>query len=503
MTDPSVETPDTSGLGGRAARGAAVTMFAQLGRMIIQLGALATLARLLTPSDYGLVAMVLSVAGIAEIFRDFGLSSAAVQAKTFSTHQRTNLFWINTGIGVILTCVIIVLAPGIAAVYHRDELVQLTRLISIIFLFNGMATQYRASLNRALRFRSLAAVDVASPAIGLVVAVAGALAGLSYWALALQQIGQSLTTLLLLVVASRWLPGRPRRGVPMGHLLRFGWNIVATQLLTYAGSNADSFTIGIRFGAVPLGLYNRGFQLVFNPVNQLRTPISNVALPVLARLQDEYARYYEFVYRGQVALGYTVVAGLGILVSGSTPITEIVLGGQWLAVAPVIGWLSVAAAFSTLTLVGYWVFVSRGIVGSLFRFTFISVGLKIACILVGSQWGIVGVAAGYAISTTVAGPLSLWWLSRSTPIPLRRLFVGVLRLSGLAAVGCVVGRTAIILAQQSPAFIQLGADVIATVAVYFLCALLFRSVRRDLQDLVGLVRLLKKDSSAQSQLGVS
>ena len=191
----------------------------------------------------------------------------------------------------------------------------------------------------------------------------------------------------------------------MGDLIRFGWNIVGSQLINYAGNNTDAFVIGLRFGAVPLGFYSRGFQLVYNPVNQLRGPASAVAIPVLSRLQDETKRYYAFVLRGQVTMGYTLVAGLGVLISGSVPITAIMLGPKWADVAPILSLLSVAAIFQTLALVNYWVYVSRGITGALFRYTLISVAIKMTCIIVGSHWGVVGVAAGYGLSSTLAWPV--------------------------------------------------------------------------------------------------
>ncbi len=489
MSD-EVELPSTKGLGRQAARGAAFTLAGQISRIALQLASVIVLARLLSPRDYGLVAMVTAFAGIAEIFRDFGLSAAAVQALRLSTRQRDNLFWINSAIGLALAMILAACAPLIAHLYGNPELVPLTRAIAVVFLLNGMSTQFRASLNRSLRFKQLAGVDVASPAVALAVAVGFAATGFGYWALAFQQISQALTNLVLLVLVSRWIPGLPHRRESMGGLLRFGWNIVATQLVNYVGQNIDSFTIGIRFGAQPLGIYSRGFQLVYNPVNQLRSPAGSVAIPVLSRLQNEPVRYYDFVLRGQVVLGYTLVAGLGVLISGSVPITAIVLGPRWAEVAPIISLLSVAAIFQTLALVAYWVYVSRGLTGSLFRYTWISVGLKILCITIGASWGIVGVAAGYALATTLSWPISLWWLSRTTPVPVRRLVQGVLRMSGLAGVGIVAGWTTVMALSSQGHVVQVLADIVVTAGVYALGALLFASVRRDMHEVAEVAGMM-------------
>ena len=119
------------------------------------------MARLLSPADFGLFAMVMSIAGIAEVFRDFGLSQAAVQAPVLTAQQRSNLFWINSAIGATLAVAVFLSSWGIAALYGQEELAPLAQLASVAFLLNGLATQFRASLNRALRFRALAITDVA------------------------------------------------------------------------------------------------------------------------------------------------------------------------------------------------------------------------------------------------------------------------------------------------------------------------------------------------------
>ncbi|MCU1637144.1 MAG: lipopolysaccharide biosynthesis protein, partial [Cryobacterium sp.] len=107
MTDETVAPAGrpSSGLGRTAGRGAATTLSGQLIRILVQLTGIVILARLLSPSDYGLIASVTAIIGIGEVFRDFGLSSAAVQAKELSRNQQDNLFWINTLIGLVLTAV--------------------------------------------------------------------------------------------------------------------------------------------------------------------------------------------------------------------------------------------------------------------------------------------------------------------------------------------------------------------------------------------------------------
>ena len=118
-------------LGRRAARGALVTLTGQAARILIQLTSVVVLARLLDPRDYGVLAMVLAVVGVGEIFRDFGLSSAAVQAKDLTLHQRDNLFWINTAIGVVLAVLVFAAAGPLAGLDEEAVLRDVDRVRAV------------------------------------------------------------------------------------------------------------------------------------------------------------------------------------------------------------------------------------------------------------------------------------------------------------------------------------------------------------------------------------
>lgn len=465
-----------------------VTLGGQGARMVIQTGAVMILARLLDPEDYGLLAMVVVIVGVGEIFRDFGLSSAAIQAPELSRAQRDNLFWINTAIGLTLAGLLFLAAGLVAAVYDRPELTDVSRALAGTFALNGLATQYRADMVRRLRFGQLAIAETAAPAVALLVAILVATSGGGYWALVAQTLTQAGIILVVLVISARWLPRLPRRA-PMRGLLRFGGHLLGSQLIGYASNNVDTLLIGLRFGAGPLGFYNRAFHLLMAPLNQLRAPSTTVALPVLSRLQDDPVRYGAFLLRGQLTLGYSLVAGLGVVVAAAEPVTAIFLGAKWITVVPILRLLAVAGIFQTLAYVGYWVYLSRSLTADLMRYTLLTASIRVACIAVGSVWGVVGVAAGYALAPALAWPLSIWWLSRRTDIPARALVQGALRILG--ALVFSAGASALLVGAlvDQPEFVRLVAAVAATIAGYGLAAAAVPAVRRDLAGVVEVARL--------------
>ncbi len=485
---PSPTPPEEGRLGRHAVRGAAVTMTGQLFKMAIQILSVVILARLLSPHDYGLLAMVTAVIGVTDIFRDFGLSSAAIQAPTLSREEQSNLFWLNTALGAVLTVLVWLSGPLLAAFYDRPELVPITHAMAFSFLINGMATQYRADLSRRMSFKRLAVADVVGALTGLILAVVLALLGTGYWALVAQQLTQATVMLLLVVIVARWLPRAYDRKVSVRRFLSFGWRLAGSQVVNYIGNNIDTVMLGLRVGASSLGLYNRAWQLIMTPLSQIRGPLNTVAVPVLSKLQNDDDRFQDYVAKGQMAIGYTIVAGLALVAGSAGALVDVLLGPSWQDATDVLRLLAVAGALTTLSYVGYWVYVTKGLVNHLLRYTFISAGIRVVSIVTGSNFGLLGIAAAVAIAPAIAWPLSLWWLSRRASIPIRRLWLGGVRI--IVFCGAILAVTFpldhVLVAQ--PALLRLVLEVLAAAVTYVVMALAVPVYRRDIGAVITTVR---------------
>ncbi|MGY2085980.1 lipopolysaccharide biosynthesis protein [Blastococcus sp. SYSU DS0539] len=483
--EPSPPPPAGAGRLGRvAARGAGVTLAAQGGRIFLQLASVVVLARLLDPRDYGLFAVGLMVVGVGEVVRDLGLTTATIRAPQLTTAQRDGLFWVSAGAGVVLALVTAGASGAIAAAFGEPELQVIVQVLALTFVLNGLSAQYRAGLSRDLRFGTVAAGDLVAQLLAVGAAVTAAAAGAGYWALVVQQLVQGGLVLAWAVTAARWRPGRPRRGTGLAPFLRFGAGVAGTQAVHHLGQNLDNLVLGLRAGPADLGVYSRGFQLLMTPLNQLRSPATTVAVPVLARLQDDPARFGDYLRRGQLALGYPLVAAMAVAAGAAAPLVDLLLGDQWHRVAPVLALLAVAGSAQTLSFVGSWVYLSRGLSAALFRYTVLALALKAACIAVGSAFGVVGVAAGYATAALLEWPLSLWWLSRVTVLPVRALLAGALRIS---ACGTAAGVTCLLVTQWCgawPSIGRLAAGAAAGLATYGVAALV-PAVRSDLAGVVA------------------
>lgn len=482
----------TQSLGRSVVRGGAVTIGGQALRFALQLASLAVLARLLSPSAFGYVAMVMAIVGIAELVREFGLSKAAVQAPVLTRGQRDNLFWLNAGLGVVLSVIVFAVAPLVATIYGEPVLDPVTRSLAVVFLLNGFAAQFRASLQRDLRFTVMAVFETLGPAAGLAGAVVVALLDGSYWALVVQQLVTTMVVTIGPACAAGWWPGRPQRAESIRPMIGYGSNLFGAQALTYVGNNVDTVVIGMTVGPTAAGLYNRVFQLMKLPVSQLNAPVARVALPALARIQNEPDRYARYLLQGQLVLLNLLVPALALAWAVAEPLILVVLGDSWDEAVPIFSLLVLGGVFQSIGFVQNWVFTSSGKTAQQLRLNLVTRPVFVLAVLVGSMWGVVGVAAGYALTAALQWPVALWWAGRAVPAArVGRLFRNALRAIATYFVAAVVAHVAVRAAELGSAWLSLGLGATVMLAVLTVEAAVLPAYRRDLVRCVEAVRLVR------------
>lgn len=472
-----------------AARGSAVTMLAQLLRAGLLLVSTIVLARLVAPADFGLVAMVLAVTGVAEIFRDFGLSMAALQAPGLTQAQKSNLFWINSAVGLVLSAVVFLLAWPLADFYDQPQLVSVVQALSPVYVLGGLSAQFRVSINRELRFVALALCDLLPPLLAFVVAVLLATQGAGLAALVVQQLATAVLTLVAVLCFGRWWPGLPTRTAGMRPLLSFGMSFAATQLLAYATRNVDSIAIGRVWGAGQLGQYDRAFQLAVAPVNQVNAPMSRVAVPVLARVRGDSVRYSTALAEAQLIACYVTASVLFLLAGVGPSLVQLLLGPGWELAGQVLVVLAIGGVFRAIQQIAYWMFMSSGRADSQLRLHLAGQPIIIGLLLLGLPWGPIGVAIGSSVGYAVFWIISLMWAGRVVSVDTRPLF----RTSVRAIV--TVGAPAGLAAWAASTFVDLGPltdtalGVAAALGWYLIAWTVSPPVRRDIRTLARFISI--------------
>src|SRR5882762_6187480 len=316
-------------LKGRTISGAFITMAAQGAQFVLSLASVMVLARLLTPKDFGLFAMVTTVIGYLRVFKDAGLATATVQREGITHAQVSNLFWINVGISGAISLILAACAPLIARFYREPRLVPITLVLSCTFLLSGLTVQHTALLNRQMRFKALAFIQVGSMFIGVAVGIGMALLNYSYWALVASNLATVAAAVPLTWFAIPWRPQAPSRRSGIRPLVSFGANLATGGFIYSLARGADAMLIGRFYGPNALGLYTRAAALINRPMEQLLGPISSVFVPVLSRVQTQPERYRRMFLQVYEAMALASSFFGGLLFALARPLTLVILGPKW------------------------------------------------------------------------------------------------------------------------------------------------------------------------------
>ena len=228
--------------------GGAITISAQAAKFVLNLGSTVILARLLTPRDFGLVAMVTAVTGFLAIFRHAGLATPTVQREHITHAQVSNLFWINLGVSALCAIIVAALSPIMARFYHDSRITYIMLALSTAFLIGGFRVQHLALLKRQMRFKAIALIEVGSMAVGVVVGVVMALLHYRYWSLVGFSLATEVASFLLTGMVSRWKPQLPSRGSGIGPLVAFGAHQTAGSFIFSVARGCDNVLIGRFYG---------------------------------------------------------------------------------------------------------------------------------------------------------------------------------------------------------------------------------------------------------------
>jgi PST family polysaccharide transporter len=377
-------------------RGGLARLCAQGADFTLRLLSLMVMARLLGPKDFGLVGMVTAFTGVLILFRDFGLSAAAIQRPVVTEEQKSTLFWINVLFGAGLVLLTIAMAPFIAAFYHEPRLVGVASALACSFLLNAAGIQHGVLLQRQMRFTALAIVSIISLIVSTTIGIGGAMAGYGYWALVAMTLTQPLFTSLGFWLATAWIPGPPRRGVGIRSMMHFGGTVTLNGLVVYIASNFEKVLLGRFWGADALGIYGRAFQLINIPTANLNSAAGEVAFAALSRLQDDPPRLKSYFLKGySLVLAMTMPMTAACAVFADDMIL-VFLGPKWKAAAAIFRLLAPTILVFAIANPLSWLVMSLGLVRRALKMGLVIAPLMIASYVIGLPYGPEGVAFAYS-----------------------------------------------------------------------------------------------------------
>lgn len=451
---PVIARLETVGsLGTRVRRGMAWTATFRVVTQVINTGSQVVLARLLLPSDYGLVALTGVFLTFAGMLTQLGLAAAVVQARHVTERLLATAFWLNVLSGVAVTGALVAAAPLIADFYGDERVTNLLRLAALTFTLSA-ATVHSALLQRTLAFKSLGSLETIGAVIGLGATIVLAWQGFGAYSLVLGPLLQ--TTLMTGVFwwKVRWLPRTFMHRAELAQLWRFGGSLTGANILNFIARNADTVLLGRAVGAGDLGLYSRSYTLMMAPLSQVTGVITRVLLPAFAEMQHDLPRLrraWLMTIRASMVIGLPISLGVAVT---APAFVETLYGQRWLGMVTVLTLLSASVPPQLIGRNLGPVYQAMGRTGLQFKITAIATTVTLVAIVIGLRWGIEGVALALLIKTWTTSWISVLPVMRLIKLTWRELWRS-LRVLLLAAVVMVALALAVRLMLEAPAWVVL------------------------------------------------
>lgn len=396
----------------QAFNGGIISFITQIALFLISFTTTIILARILNPTDFGLIGMAAFITGLLGLLGDFGLSQALIQRPKLNQNEASILFWTNCFLGIILFIICYISAPYIAQIYDENKITSILQILAIAFPINAIAAQHKAILSRNMRIGILKRNEIISTIIATLCAITSAIYGLGVWALVILTLSNSLSSCLLSWYSSKWIPSIPQKEKSVLSMITFGFHITGFNILNHISRTMDNALIGWKYGSEATGFYTRAYGLLLAPLSNINRPAASVAIPLLSRLNSDPERYKNSYMLITSLILFITCPSVGFIAATSDIIINITLGPQWTEAVPIFACLSIAALFQPFSSTTGWLFISQGRSKDALYWSIFSSATILTSFIIGINWGPIGLALTYSITEALRTPILFWWIGR-------------------------------------------------------------------------------------------
>lgn len=453
----------------------------------IQFAVMLMLARLLTPSDFGLIAMLLVFTSVGALLVDSGFGTALVQRQRTSDDDETTVFLFTIGVSVLVAAILWLAAPAIARFYTQPALTLLTRVMVLVLPLGALAAVPDALLTMKLRFRDRAKAEILASLVSAIVAIVLAWRGYGVWSLAWQAIALIGLRALLLWHYSGWHPRGQFRRESFRKLFGFGGYILLSGLLDTITIRLQSLLIGKLFEPRALGYYTLAQSTQQAPTSFIGGILNRVGLPVFSTVANQPAKLLSALrlsLRATLFVFIPCMVGIAVI---AKPLIELFYGQRWSEAAPILTLLALAAAPWPLHVLNLAALSAQGRSDLFFRLELAKKIIAISLILVCSPFGPVAIAGSVLISSFFGVAINTWYSKKLLGYGLLAQLLDQHSTLALSFTAALAGWA--ILHWTQPGLMTTLLAIVVAAAVYLGCAILFRNPA--LLELVALVQTFR------------
>ncbi len=404
---------------------------------VLQLGSVVTLARLLTPADFGVVTMVTTFSLLFLSFGLNGFTELIIQREELSESLASNLFWINLAIGTFLTLVFASAGPLLALFYHNSAVVRVAECMSLTIVLSSLGYIHLALLQRAMHFRTTAIINFVAVAVLVIVSIGLALSGWRYWSLVWGIVAQSAATAVGAWLMCRWTPSWPKRVTGTGSGLKFAMSVYSHFAFNYFTRNTDNLLVGWRYGAQVLGFYKKAYDLFVLAATQLLSPITAVAVGTLSRVSSDREQFQRYFLR---AISVLALVGMGVgadFVLIGKDFIRVLLGPGWEEAGRIFTLFGPGIGVMLLYNTHGWIHLSIGRPERWLRWGLIEFLCTASLFLLSLHWGPSGVALAWTISYFLLMFPSFWYAGKPIGLGIGPVFAVIWRFFAASAVAAL------------------------------------------------------------------
>lgn len=393
---------------------------ARFATQIIRWGATIVVIRLLTPEDYGLLAMTMVVISFATLFNELGAAAVIVRRHDLSPNEIGSLQGLVAALNLSLGIIVFLLASYVSALYGSD-ITTILRVCCLMFLAHSIGIVQEALLIRAMDFKSRALVETAAQISGAVLTLTLALMGFGVWSLVFGMLAtRTLKALGFLRLVPERYPWRLSLADIRPHI-GYASTIALQRIVYWIPGNVTVMLIGILKGPAPLGLYNVGKDLAFLPLNKLGSVLNEVGFATYARSQEKIDGVRKALEKSLAFVSFAFIPYALLGAALAPEAVAVVLGERWLPVIPIIQLMIVAVPFRALTVQLSEALNAAGDARAGLRIQLAFAGLTTTCVVAGAFWSIEAAAAGWAVSMPLVHAFALREARRSLGLSLKTL----------------------------------------------------------------------------------
>ncbi len=462
----------------------------------LQFVVVVALARILSPDDFGIIAILALFTSIANIFIDSGFSAALIQRQNTTHSEESTVFYFNLAIGVFAALLLCALGPWIAGTFKQPVLESLTYVMAFNLVVNALGSIHTTLLTKVLNFKKLAKVSGISSLISSALALFLALKGYGIWSLAAQTLTSSLISVALLWLWHPWRPAWTFCFESLRSLFRFGGYLMVASIIDALDTNLYSILIGKYYSVRDVGFYERAQKTQQLPVNLIMLISSRVAFSVFSSVAEDKEKLARCFRKAQRLIMYINIPLLTSMIVLADPIVITLFGEAWLMSIPILQVLGIAGIMWPMHMLNINVLKAQGRSDLNFKLVLIKKSVAIALTIGGSFYGVMAIAwaqvASSVFSIVVNTYYSWLFLKYGLFKQIRDLFP-----CSAAAVLAGLGMWLLVNSQELPHDIELVLALFIGAVLYLMVSLLFH-----INALSEIIELVFHSKEFKTQPGV-